>query len=195
MDTDNKAKIPAFDTDMKHTATNIVGEHGLDTPMNLSIEGGHEKAITEAIVMDESIHDNLLSISDMAKLHGLTRPTLLYYDSIGLFSPVFTASNGYRYYSRVQIPLLREICFLKALGISLKEIQGHLNNRTPEAELELLAEQELKIQKEMQELGRKRLALQQRLICIRKRSTPWRDHRGNRFCDITKNVPLFLKHF
>lgn len=163
MDTDNKAKIPAFDTDMKHTATNIVGEHGLDTPMNLSIEGGHEKAITEAIVMDESIHDNLLSISDMAKLHGLTRPTLLYYDSIGLFSPVFTASNGYRYYSRVQIPLLREICFLKALGISLKEIQGHLNNRTPEAELELLAEQELKIQKEMQELGRKRLALQQRL--------------------------------
>lgn len=85
MDTDNKAKIPAFDTDMKHTATNIVGEHGLDTPMNLSIEGGHEKAITEAIVMDESIHDNLLSISDMAKLHGLTRPTLLYYDSIGLF--------------------------------------------------------------------------------------------------------------
>lgn len=111
MDTDNKAKIPAFDTDMKHTATNIVGEHGLDTPMNLSIEGGHEKAITEAIVMDESIHDNLLSISDMAKLHGLTRPTLLYYDSIGLFSPVFTASNGYRYYSRVQIPLLREICF------------------------------------------------------------------------------------
>lgn len=49
MDTDNKAKIPAFDTDMKHTATNIVGEHGLDTPMNLSIEGGHEKAITEAM--------------------------------------------------------------------------------------------------------------------------------------------------
>lgn len=117
----------------------------------------------DAILMDESIHENLISISDMAKLHGLTRPTLLYYDSIGLFSPVFTASNGYRYYSRIQIPLLREICFLKALGVSLKEIQGHLNNRTPEAELELLAEQELKIEKEMQELGRKRLALQQRL--------------------------------
>lgn len=195
MDTDNKAKIPAFDTDMKHTATNIVGEHGLDTPMNLSIEGGHEKAITEAIVMDESIHDNLLSISDMAKLHGLTRPTLLYYDSIGLFSPVFTASNGYRYYSRVQIPLLREICFLKALGISLKEIQGHLNNRTPEAELELLAEQELKIQKEMQELGRKRLALQQRLYMYKEAVNAVARPQGEPFLRHYKERTIIFKTF
>lgn len=195
MDTDNKAKIPAFDTDMKHTATNIVGEHGLDTPMNLSIEGGHEKAITEAIVMDESIHDNLLSISDMAKLHGLTRPTLLYYDSIGLFSPVFTASNGYRYYSRVQIPLLREICFLKALGISLKEIQGHLNNRTPEAELELLAEQELKIQREMQELGRKRLALQQRLYMYKEAVNAVARPQGEPFLRHYKERTIIFKTF
>ena len=96
MDTDNKAKIPAFDTDMKHTATNIVGEHGLDTPMNLSIEGGHEKAITEAIVMDESIHDNLLSISDMAKLHGLTRPTLFV---LRFYRAFFTGFYGIKWLS------------------------------------------------------------------------------------------------
>lgn len=109
------------------------------------------------------MHEDLISISDMAKLHGLTRPTLLYYDSIGLFSPVYVADNGYRYYSRIQIPLLREICFLKSLGVSLKDIQKHISERDPEAELQLLVEQEGKIERELQELGRKRLALQQRL--------------------------------
>lgn len=161
-DTNNKSNLGqehAFDADKKQSDINIIEPHRGDTPIRVKAS---EKVDTEAIVMDESIHENLLSISDMAKLHGLSRPTLLYYDSIGLFSPVFTASNGYRYYSRVQIPLLREICFLKALGISLKEIQGHLNNRNPEAELELLVAQEAKIQKEIQELGRKHLALQQR---------------------------------
>lgn len=195
MKTDNEGKIPAFDRNMKHTDTNIVGEHGLDTPVNLNIEPGYEKAIDEAIVMDESIHENLLSISDMAKLHGLTRPTLLYYDSIGLFSPVFTASNGYRYYSRVQIPLLREICFLKALGISLKEIQGHLNNRTPEAELELLAEQEVKIQKEMQELGRKRLALQQRIYMYREAVNAVAKPQGEPFLRHYKERTIIFQSF
>lgn len=45
-----------------------------------------------------------------------------------------------------QIPMLREICFLKALGISLKEIRYHLEARNPEAELQLLTEQAEKLE-------------------------------------------------
>ena len=61
-----------------------------------------------------------ISISEMAKLHGITRQTLIHYDNIDLFKPAKVDTNGYRYYCKHQIPYLREICFLKSLGISLK---------------------------------------------------------------------------
>lgn len=66
-----------------------------------------------------------ISISEMAKLHGITRQTLIHYDNIDLFKPAKVDTNGYRYYCKHQIPYLREICFLKSLGISLKDIQQH----------------------------------------------------------------------
>lgn len=113
------------------------------------------------------IKEGLISISEMAALHGLTRPTLLYYDTIGLFSPVRVDDNGYRFYSYSQIPVLREICFLKALGVSLKEIRQHLKARNPEAELQLLTEQAEKLEKERRSLERKQLAIQQRLYSYR----------------------------
>lgn len=81
---------------------------------------------------------HLISISEMAKLHGLTRQTLIHYDTIGLFKPIEVDDKGYRYYSRRQIPFLREICFLKALGIGLKEIMAHLQGRDPQREKVLL---------------------------------------------------------
>lgn len=37
-------------------------------------------------------------ISEMAKLHGITRQTLIHYDSIDLFKPAKVDTNGYRYY-------------------------------------------------------------------------------------------------
>lgn len=87
-----------------------------------------------------SVKDGI-SISEMARIHGLTRQTLIYYDNIGLFKPERVDSNGYRYYSWAQIPYLREICFLKHTGIPLKKIQEHFQNRTPEREVELLNRQ------------------------------------------------------
>lgn len=57
-----------------------------------------------------------ISISEMAKLHGITRQTLIHYDSIDLFKPAKVDTNGYRYYCKHQIPYLREICFLKSRG-------------------------------------------------------------------------------
>ena len=69
--------------------------------------------------------DDLIAISEMAKFYGITRQTLIYYDEIDLFKPVQVDCKGYRYYSRRQIPYLREICFLKSVGVSLKEILEH----------------------------------------------------------------------
>lgn len=42
--------------------------------------------------------DNYLTISEFSKISEISRKTLIFYDNIGLFSPEYTASNGYRYY-------------------------------------------------------------------------------------------------
>ena len=93
--------------------------------------------------------DDLIAISEMAKLYGITRQTLIYYDEIDLFKPVKVDCKGYRYYSRRQIPYLREICFLKSVGVSLKEILEHFKDRSAIKEMKLLKEQRNRIAQEV----------------------------------------------
>lgn len=104
-----------------------------------------------------------ISISEMAKLHGITRQTLIHYDNIDLFKPSKVDTNGYRYYCKHQIPYLREICFLKSLGISLKDIQQHFQERTPENEMYLLEKQKQYIMNQIAKLNTLREYLNQRI--------------------------------
>lgn len=107
--------------------------------------------------------DDLISISEMAKLYGITRQTLIYYDEIDLFKPIKVDINGYRYYSRRQIPYLREICFLKSVGISLKDVVKHFQSRSADKEMELLHNQKVKIIQEMSRLSKLRDSITQRI--------------------------------
>ena len=108
------------------------------------------------------MHD-LIAISEMAKLHGVSRQTLIYYDDIDLFKPVKVDAKGYRYYSRRQIPYLREICFLKSVGISLKDMVKHFNNRSARKEIELLKEQRAKVFQEIARFNKLRNSISQRI--------------------------------
>ena len=104
-----------------------------------------------------------ITISEMSKLHGISRQTLIYYDKIGLFKPESVDSNGYRYYSWRQIPLLREICFLKEAGMPLKEVIERLGKRTIHGELESLLEQKKRLEHQIGELNRLREAVSMRI--------------------------------
>ena len=73
--------------------------------------------------------ENYIPISKMAAMHHLSRQTLIYYDHCGLFKPVYTNESGYRFYSLYQIPFLREICLMKEIGFSLKEIKESFEKR------------------------------------------------------------------
>lgn len=106
---------------------------------------------------------NYISISEMAKLHGITRQTLIHYDNIDLFKPAKVDDNGYRYYCKHQIPYLREICFLKSLGINLKDIHQHFQERTPENEMYLLEKQKQYIINQISKLNLIREYLNQRI--------------------------------
>ena len=67
--------------------------------------------------------DDLIRVSEMAALHGVSRQTLILYDRNGLLKPEHVGANGYRYYSIDQVPRLRLICLLKEMGVPLK-IEG-----------------------------------------------------------------------
>lgn len=107
--------------------------------------------------------EQLIAISEMAKLHGISRQTLIHYDRIGLFKPYFTDTRGYRYYSRKQIPFLRKICFLKAMGINLKDITKYIYNNNIEDSLMLLKQRKQDIIEEIANLNTMRERLQQQI--------------------------------
>ncbi len=87
--------------------------------------------------------DVKFTISEMAKFNGISRQTLIHYDKEGVFKPkIIDPSNGYRYYTSDQLEVLDSIITLKEIGLSLKEIKEHMDNRNAKTTLELLKTQQ-----------------------------------------------------
>lgn len=68
------------------------------------------------------------SISQVARLTGISIRTLQYYDEIGLLKPSELTASGYRLYNDEALQTLQQILFFKELGFSLKEIKEILEN-------------------------------------------------------------------
>ena len=66
------------------------------------------------------------SISQVAKLTGVSIRTLQYYDEIGLLKPSRLTTAGYRMYDDDALQTLQQILFFKELGFPLKEIKDIL---------------------------------------------------------------------
>ena len=67
------------------------------------------------------------TISRLGRLCGVSRSTLLYYDSIGLLSPSSRTPAGYRLYSEKQKNRLEKILLFHSLGISLERVKDLLD--------------------------------------------------------------------
>ncbi|MDE6844230.1 MAG: MerR family transcriptional regulator [Lachnospiraceae bacterium] len=67
------------------------------------------------------------SISQVAKLTGISTRTLQYYDEIGLLKPSKLTQSGYRLYDDEALQTLQQILFFKELGFRLKDIKMILN--------------------------------------------------------------------
>ncbi|APB30713.1 MerR family transcriptional regulator [Vagococcus teuberi] len=70
----------------------------------------------------------IYSITELAKLSGVTTRTLRYYDSIDLLKPTHIKENGYRYYSEKELDRLQQILFYKQFNFSLDEIKSILSD-------------------------------------------------------------------
>ena len=67
-----------------------------------------------------------LSISEMAKLTGVSIRTLHHYDHIGLLCPETAADSGYRWYRAADVEKMQQILFYRELDFPLKEIRDIL---------------------------------------------------------------------
>lgn len=99
------------------------------------------------------MEEKLYRIQEVARLHNITKKTLLYYEKIGLFKPcTIDEYNGYRYYRRVDFPLLKHIIYLKDIGFSLTEIKELLDRRSHKLMLEYLEKRQAEVQKQLSDL-------------------------------------------
>ena len=90
-----------------------------------------------------------LTTAQFAKLHGVNKRTLHYYDDIGLFSPRAKGENGYRFYDAAQSLDFEYIRMLKELNMSIDEIAAYCKAPTPARFLEIASAKE-------EEIGRQR---------------------------------------
>lgn len=94
------------------------------------------------------------NISKFAKMCGVSRQTLIYYDKIKLFCPEIIKSNGYRLYSIEQYQSFLILKTLKEMGTPLNIIKNFFDNRNQDKLLDLLLEEKLKIDNQIEKLNK-----------------------------------------
>lgn len=96
--------------------------------------------------------NDLLSITELAKLRKVTTETLRYYDRIGLMKPVYVdPETNYRYYSIRQYERLGTIKELRQLNMSIDDIVDYFNDRNLNKTKTILAHHHQLLQEEIRE--------------------------------------------
>ena len=94
-----------------------------------------------------------LSIGQMAKLNNVSVQALRLYDEMGLLVPMMVnEETGYRYYDVKQSAQLDMIQYMKATGMSLKEIQQIFENHDLEMMNQILHRHLLSVEQKIHEL-------------------------------------------
>ena len=105
---------------------------------------------------------------EMARLHNISKQTLIYYDRIGLIRPrEVDPDTGYRYYHLDQSEDLDMILFLKGLGMKLKEIMAFRGQASSRDRIRLLEAQGRTIQKRLDQILRTRRQLETMVSSLR----------------------------
>ena len=71
----------------------------------------------------------MLSVSQIAGQFGLSRTTILYYESCGLLKPSLRSRAGYRLYGDREMRVLQQICLYRSAGLSIADIRSVLSSR------------------------------------------------------------------
>jgi DNA-binding transcriptional MerR regulator len=75
----------------------------------------------------------MLTVSKLAKGCGLSRTTILYYESIGLLRPARRNAANYRSYTERDVQRLAQICSYRNAGLNLDDIHALLESPESDA--------------------------------------------------------------
>ncbi|MBS6644235.1 MAG: MerR family transcriptional regulator [Clostridiaceae bacterium] len=105
-----------------------------------------------------------MTIGQMANLNHVSEQTLRLYDREGLLSPLYRdEKTGYRYYDIRQSAQLDTIQYMKALGMSLKEIKIHMKDWDMGRIKQLLRQNRDAIDEKVRELNLQKRAIERAL--------------------------------
>jgi DNA-binding transcriptional MerR regulator len=79
------------------------------------------------VIMNET-RGKTWTVSEAAKIAGVTVRALHHYDSIGLLTPEARTEAGYRLYRSVDLERLQQILLMRQLGMPLEEIRRALDD-------------------------------------------------------------------
>jgi MerR family transcriptional regulator, thiopeptide resistance regulator len=100
----------------------------------------------------------MLRVSEIAKRSGLSRTTILYYESCGLLKPALRSSAQYRLYGDRELRVLDQIRLYRSVGMSVKDIRPLL--ASPENEAAALLKRRLReLEEEIGQLRRHQAAI------------------------------------
>lgn len=93
-----------------------------------------------------------MTTGEFAKLCGLSKRTLFYYDKIDLLKPAVVDDKGYRYYNLYQADQVSTIKLFQEIGMSLKDIQAYFQLQDFSTKAQQLDSQKLAIEEKIAEL-------------------------------------------
>lgn len=70
-----------------------------------------------------------MQVSEVARRFGVSRGTLLYYESVGLMKPAARTAGNYRRYSQADLTRLEMIRIYRNAGLKLEDIRAILDQR------------------------------------------------------------------
>ena len=103
---------------------------------------------------------------ELAKLLGISKQLLLYYDKNDIFSPEFVDENGYRFYVLSQYFTLQIIISLRKLDVSLKEIKAYLKSKDINLLKEIYRNKQQEYKKQIEELMYLEKTMQQKIAFL-----------------------------
>ena len=91
----------------------------------------------------------MITIGRLAKQFHLSRSTLLYYDRIGLLTPSYRTSVGYRLYSDEDDTRLQTVCGYREAGLTLADIKELLASQKDTPGIRILENRLAEVQQQI----------------------------------------------
>jgi MerR family transcriptional regulator, thiopeptide resistance regulator len=120
-----------------------------------------------------------MRVTELARACGISRSTVLYYESVGLLKAARRSASGYRIYTRAELDRLQQICAWRQAGLTLEDIRLMLGRSARPGEAAAV------LRRRLAEIGREILKLhghQRAILALLKNQNKFR-----RTDDMTKD--------